>query len=122
MYLRDPGSAGRWADLLRAADGIETVHDRAQRSAVGLDHDRAGDLVLVAEPGKWFTYDYSSRNPRRPNRQNDAPTEACFALRAKQAPQKKTPAPRDRGQASLFEDQPISGGGLVLIVRVRRRG
>jgi hypothetical protein len=26
------------------------------RAAAGLDHARAGDLVLVAKPGAWFTY------------------------------------------------------------------
>ncbi|MEM6855676.1 MAG: nucleotide pyrophosphatase/phosphodiesterase family protein [Planctomycetota bacterium] len=26
--------------------------------AASLDHDRAGDTVLVADPGRWFTYDY----------------------------------------------------------------
>ena len=30
---------------------------RAKREP-GLDHDRSGELVLVAEPDSWFTYYY----------------------------------------------------------------
>ncbi len=46
------------ADLLRGLDGVDEVLDREGQAAYGLDHERAGELVLVAEPDAWFTYYY----------------------------------------------------------------
>ncbi len=34
------------------------VLDRAAQKELGLDHPRAGDLVLEAAPGFWFAYDW----------------------------------------------------------------
>ena len=34
---------------------------------MGLDHARAGDLVLVAEPGRWFSYRYWQDDARAPD-------------------------------------------------------
>jgi len=32
------------------------VLDEAGKKLQGIDHERAGDLVLIAEPDSWFTY------------------------------------------------------------------
>jgi hypothetical protein len=37
------------------------------RAAAGLDHERAGDLVAVAERGAWFTYYYWLDDARAPD-------------------------------------------------------
>ncbi|MBD8870635.1 alkaline phosphatase family protein [Nocardioides donggukensis] len=58
VYVRDPGDLDRVAELLRGLDGVDEVLDRAGQAAYGLDHERAGELVLVAEPDAWFTYYY----------------------------------------------------------------
>ncbi|MEM6313517.1 MAG: nucleotide pyrophosphatase/phosphodiesterase family protein [Planctomycetota bacterium] len=46
------------AEVLLATEGVAEVLIGSGRSAVGLDHERAGDLVVLAEPGAWFTYYY----------------------------------------------------------------
>jgi predicted AlkP superfamily pyrophosphatase or phosphodiesterase len=58
VYVKDPVDVPHVADLLRGLDGVGEVLDRAGQSAYGLDHERAGELVLVAEPEAWFTYYY----------------------------------------------------------------
>jgi hypothetical protein len=37
------------------------------RVAAGLGHERAGELVLIAEPGAWFTYYYWLDDERAPD-------------------------------------------------------
>ena len=56
VYLQDASDAERAADLLRSAPGVAAAHVGGDRAVVGLDHSRAGDVVLVAEPDRWFAY------------------------------------------------------------------
>lgn len=61
--LLDPGACRAFAvadhqvaHLYHDADVV--LPDIPGCRGVKLDHDRAGDTVLVADPGRWFTYDY----------------------------------------------------------------
>ncbi len=56
VYVRDPGHVEKVAAVLAELPGVGDVLDAAGKRAAGLDHDRAGELVAVAEPGAWFTY------------------------------------------------------------------
>ena len=43
------------------------VLDEEGKREHGLDHDRSGELVLVAEPDSWFTYYYWEDDDRAPD-------------------------------------------------------
>ncbi|WP_068203040.1 alkaline phosphatase family protein [Isoptericola dokdonensis] len=58
VYVPDPADRAQVAELLAGVPGVAEVLDDAGKQRYGLDHDRAGDLVLVAEPDAWFTYYY----------------------------------------------------------------
>ncbi|WP_134768740.1 nucleotide pyrophosphatase/phosphodiesterase family protein [Nocardioides sp. 1609] len=58
VYVKDPADLPRVRALCEALDGVDQVLDREGQAEVGLDHERAGELVLVAEPDAWFTYYY----------------------------------------------------------------
>jgi predicted AlkP superfamily pyrophosphatase or phosphodiesterase len=58
VYVRDPGDVPRYASFLRSAHGVELALERDQLRQRGLDHERSGDIVLVAEKGRWFSYHY----------------------------------------------------------------
>jgi hypothetical protein len=58
VYVADPADVPRVRDVLAAVPGVDLVLDRADQAAYGLDHERSGELVLVAEPRAWFTYYY----------------------------------------------------------------
>ena len=47
--------------------GVAEVLDDAGKRKHGLDHERSGDLVLVAEPDAWFTYYYWLDDARAPD-------------------------------------------------------
>ncbi|GAB3214174.1 alkaline phosphatase family protein [Marinactinospora thermotolerans] len=67
VYVADPADLSAVADLCRALPGVDLVLDRADQAAHGLDHERSGELVLVAEPEAWFTYYYWLRDERAPD-------------------------------------------------------
>lgn len=67
VYVHDPDDLPAVRDLLAALPGVDQVLDAEGRRRVGLDHDRAGDLVLVADPDAWFTYYYWLDDDRAPD-------------------------------------------------------
>ncbi len=67
LYVADPGDIERVARLCAAIPGVGQVLDAGGKAEAGLDHARAGELVLVAEPGAWFTYYYWLDDERAPD-------------------------------------------------------
>ncbi|MFI9814191.1 nucleotide pyrophosphatase/phosphodiesterase family protein [Saccharothrix variisporea] len=67
VYVRDPADVPRARAVLSELPGIDQVYDRAEQGAVGLDHERSGELVAVAEPDAWFTYYYWLDDARAPD-------------------------------------------------------
>ena len=56
VYVQRPEDVASVKELLSHTLGIEQVLDREGQRAIGLDHERSGELVAVAAPGAWFTY------------------------------------------------------------------
>jgi predicted AlkP superfamily pyrophosphatase or phosphodiesterase len=58
VYVRRADRVAAVKKLLEGVPGIERVLDREGQRAVGLDHERAGDLVAISAADRWFTYYY----------------------------------------------------------------
>ncbi|WP_147917845.1 alkaline phosphatase family protein [Ruania zhangjianzhongii] len=58
VYVRNEENLPQVKALLEEVPGVAQVLDAEGKRAHGLDHARAGELVLVAEPDSWFTYYY----------------------------------------------------------------
>ncbi|HHU14878.1 MAG: alkaline phosphatase family protein [Kiritimatiellae bacterium] len=56
VSVLDPSALPRAAEVLGALEGVAQVLDKAGQAALGVDHPRAGELLLVASPGYWFAY------------------------------------------------------------------
>jgi hypothetical protein len=54
-------------DLLGQIDGIDRVYAGYERAEIGLDHPRAGDLVVLAKPNAWFAYPFWLDDARAPD-------------------------------------------------------
>ncbi len=67
VYVRDPADRAAVAKRCAELPGVAEVLDDAGKAAHGLDHDRAGDLVLVSDPDAWFTYYYWLDDARAPD-------------------------------------------------------
>lgn len=67
VYLNDPSIKETVRRTLETVDGVGEVLADAGKARYGLDHPRAGDLVVVAAPGAWFTYYYWRDDRRAPD-------------------------------------------------------
>ena len=67
VYVRDPADVPAVAKRCAELPGVAQVLDEAGKREHGLDHERSGELVLVAEPDSWFTYYYWLDDARAPD-------------------------------------------------------
>ncbi|NDC52807.1 MAG: alkaline phosphatase family protein [Planctomycetia bacterium] len=67
VYVRRPERVAEVAAVLRSVGGVAEVLDREAQAAYGLDHPRAGELVAVAAPDRWFTYYYWLDDAKMPD-------------------------------------------------------
>ena len=67
VYLNDPSLRDEVRDLLSSEAGVEQIIEGEERAALGLDHDRAGDFVVVSDSKSWFTYYYWDDDRRAPD-------------------------------------------------------
>jgi predicted AlkP superfamily pyrophosphatase or phosphodiesterase len=58
VYVRDPADVPRVRDVLAPVPGVAKVLAGDERAAIHLDHERSGELVLLAEPDAWFAYPF----------------------------------------------------------------
>ncbi|MYT16168.1 alkaline phosphatase family protein [Streptomyces sp. SID4951] len=67
VYVGDRADVPRVRDVLTALPGVERVLDRGEQASLGVDHDRSGELIAIAESGAWFTYYYWLDDERAPD-------------------------------------------------------
>lgn len=67
VYVREPAMLQEVAQRCAEIEGVEQVVAGEARAALGLDHDRAGDLILVADARSWFTYYYWLEDRKAPD-------------------------------------------------------
>ena len=67
VYVQDANNLPAVRALLEQTPGVEQVLDKAAQAAYGLDHERSGELVAVADPDAWFTYYYWTDDDRAPD-------------------------------------------------------
>ncbi|MDX2020683.1 MAG: alkaline phosphatase family protein [Deltaproteobacteria bacterium] len=56
VYVKRPERVAEVAALLRGLDGVERVWLGDEKRTHGLDHERAGDIVVVSRADRWFAY------------------------------------------------------------------
>ncbi|MCD4532685.1 alkaline phosphatase family protein [Nocardioides sp. cx-169] len=67
VYVADPADLEQVRSVCTGLGGVADVLDRAGLAEVSLDHERAGELVLVADPTAWFTYYYWDDDDKAPD-------------------------------------------------------
>jgi len=56
IYTQNDAVKQKVMELLAGEEGIALLLDDEKKKQYHLDHERAGDIVAVAEPDSWFTY------------------------------------------------------------------
>ncbi len=58
IYVNDTALLPRVRELLMNQLGVESVLGETEKTEMGINHPRAGDLIAVAAQDAWFTYYY----------------------------------------------------------------
>ena len=56
IYINDTSVAEKVRAVVEKIPGIELILNREEQTRYGIDHERAGELVLMADEKSWFTY------------------------------------------------------------------
>lgn len=67
VYLNDPSVKERVMQVLKKTPGIDLVLDKEAQKDYHIDHQRSGDIVVVAKPDSWFTYYYWLDDAKAPD-------------------------------------------------------
>jgi predicted AlkP superfamily pyrophosphatase or phosphodiesterase len=67
IYLNDRSIEREVRELVSGISGVEAVLGEADQQALGIRHERAGDLIAIAEEQAWFTYYYWLDDARAPD-------------------------------------------------------
>lgn len=67
VYTANAGAREAARAALEKLNGVAAVLDRQQQRALGADHPRGGDLLLVADQGAWFAYPWWSEKREAPD-------------------------------------------------------
>jgi hypothetical protein len=54
-------------EVLEKEPGVGAVLDRKAQRKEGIAHERSGDLMLVARPGRWFAYPWWTERKEAPD-------------------------------------------------------
>jgi predicted AlkP superfamily pyrophosphatase or phosphodiesterase len=58
VYVAKPELLQEVRAIVASLPGVERVLDRSEQSALGIDHERSGELVALAHRNAWFAYYY----------------------------------------------------------------
>ena len=67
VYVNDRSRLNEVRSILEGTPGVERVLDREGKQQYGIDHERSGDLVAIANADAWFTYYYWLDDRRAPD-------------------------------------------------------
>ena len=56
VYINDPSVKEQVMQLLKDVQGVERILDQKEQKDFHINHERSGDLVLMADQDSWFTY------------------------------------------------------------------
>ncbi len=58
VYVQADADLAPVRACLEALEGVDRVIGKEDRESIGLDHERSGDLVILAKPDTWFAYPF----------------------------------------------------------------
>jgi predicted AlkP superfamily pyrophosphatase or phosphodiesterase len=67
VYCADEQATRRAEETLKHFDGVGEILNRRNQHEAGLDLERSGDLVLVAQKGYWFAYPWWTSRREAPD-------------------------------------------------------
>ena len=114
MKDRDAATIDRVVELFRGQPGIAEVLAGDERDKYALDHERAGDVVLISTPNSWQAYYYWLDDAKAPkfartvdihNKPGYDPVELHFDFATKSIPLDATLVKGSHGAPAVADAQ-----------------
>lgn len=95
VFVKDSADIDRVAALFHGDPTVEQVLTGRDRAAYNLDHERSGEVVLIAQPNAWFAYYFWLDDDKAPsyartidihNKPGFDPVEVFIDMPSKQTP------------------------------------
>ena len=67
VYVNNPAKLEYTRAILEKLDGVERVLGMAEKTALGLNHSRAGEFVVISKADRWFSYYFWLEEARAPD-------------------------------------------------------
>lgn len=67
IYIKDKANINAIKSLVAQVDGVKRVYLNSELQEINLDHDRSGDLVVLADTDAWFTYYFWNDDKKAPD-------------------------------------------------------
>ncbi len=67
VYIRRPEDLAPTLELLGPLPGVARVLAGEERGEIGLNHFRAGELILLSDPDAWFAYPFWKEDRKAPD-------------------------------------------------------
>ncbi len=67
VYINDPEVSQQVMKIVEGVSGVELVLDKEGQKQYHIDHERAGELVLMADEKSWFTYYFWQDDAKAPD-------------------------------------------------------
>ena len=67
IYIQDKSQIQKIKNQISSLSGIAQILDHETKKHFGLDHERSGDLVLLANSDAWFSYKYWLDDTKAPD-------------------------------------------------------
>lgn len=67
VYVQDPTLIHDVRNVLEKTPGVAQVLTKQQKFLTGLEHNRSGDLIAIADDHSWFTYYYWLNDRKAPD-------------------------------------------------------
>jgi predicted AlkP superfamily pyrophosphatase or phosphodiesterase len=67
IYIQDPALISKVRSVVEKIPGVELVLDKNEQKAHHINHERSGDLVLMADARSWFAYYFWMDDAKAPD-------------------------------------------------------
>ena len=67
LYIKNSNKIQFYKKYLETIDGIQYVLDKAAQKKLKIDHPRSGELLLISNTDRWFTYYYWLDDKKAPD-------------------------------------------------------
>lgn len=67
IYIKDPDDLSLVRKILATQSGVADILDQKAQASINLDNSNCGELIVIADEGKWFAYPWWTHRRQAPD-------------------------------------------------------